>query len=272
MSDVTKTQQSTSERVNEMEKRIADLEEWAVDVRDAVSNTLKVQENLQAKLSDLEGRSRRNNLRIYGMPEGCEGSNVKEFVAEFIKSELNGLQDIDLQIQRAHRALVPKPSQEAQPRSLVICFLEYRVKEMVLRAAWNKKDLRYQGRRIFFDHDYATEILQRRREYAEIKRALKAKQIRFQTPYPAKLKVFLDSGIKVYNSATEASRDLKKEGIALDLIERTGQPSRPLWQSLRWEKETSARSKRQQNRQSQIREKLRSYQHIPGSKNDNVTL
>ncbi|KAL0161449.1 hypothetical protein M9458_045174, partial [Cirrhinus mrigala] len=83
MSEVTKTQQSTSERVNEMEKRIADLEEWAVDVRDT-HNTLKVQENLQAKLSDLEGRSRRNNLRIYGMPEGCEGSNVMEFVAEFI--------------------------------------------------------------------------------------------------------------------------------------------------------------------------------------------
>ncbi|RXN17128.1 LINE-1 type transposase domain-containing 1 [Labeo rohita] len=114
MSKVTKTQHSTSERVNEMEKRIADLEEWAVDVRDAVGNTLKVQENLKAKLSDLEGRSQHNNLRIYGIPEGCEGSNVMEFVAEFIKSELNVLQDIDLQIQRAHRALVPKPSQEVQ--------------------------------------------------------------------------------------------------------------------------------------------------------------
>lgn len=208
---------------------------------------------------------------MYGMPEGCEGRNVMEFVAEFIKSELSSLQDTDLQIQRAHRSLVPKPSQDAQPRSLVICFLEYRVKEMVLRAAWNKKELRYQGRRIFFDHDYATDILQCRREYAEIKRALKTKQIRFQTPYPAKLKVFLDSGIKVYNSATEASRDLRKEGIALDLTEQTGQPNRPLWQSLRWEKETSARSKRQQNRQTQIREKLRGYQHIPGPKNDSVT-
>lgn len=52
-----KTQQSTSERVDEMEKRIADLEEWGVDVRDAVNNTLKVQKNLQAKSSDLEGRS-----------------------------------------------------------------------------------------------------------------------------------------------------------------------------------------------------------------------
>lgn len=132
MSKVIKTQQSTAERVNEMEKRIADLQEWAMNVRDAVGNTLKVQENLQAKLSDLKGRSPCNNLRIYRMPEGCEGSNVMEFVAEFIKSELICLQDIDLHIQRAHRALVSKPSQEEQPRSLVISFLEYRVKEMVL--------------------------------------------------------------------------------------------------------------------------------------------
>lgn len=134
LNEVTKTQKSTSERVDEMVKLIADLEEWGVDVRYAVSNTLKVQENLQAKLSDLEGRSRRNNLRIYGMPEGCEGRNVMEFVAEFIKSELSSLQDIDLQIQRAHRALVPKHSQDAQPGSLVICFLKYRVKERVLRG------------------------------------------------------------------------------------------------------------------------------------------
>jgi hypothetical protein len=43
---------------------------------------------------------------------------------------------------------------------------------------------------VFFDHDYAGEILKRRKEYTPIKKALKEKGIRFQTPYPAKMWVY----------------------------------------------------------------------------------
>lgn len=37
--------------------------------------------------------------------------------------------------------------------------------------------------RIYFDHDYPTAVLNKRKEYNEVKRALKEKKIRFQTPY-----------------------------------------------------------------------------------------
>ena len=37
------------------------------------------------KLTDLEACSRRNNVRIYGIPEGTEGNNIQQFIENFIK-------------------------------------------------------------------------------------------------------------------------------------------------------------------------------------------
>ena len=50
-------------------------------------------------MANLELRSRRNNIRIYGIPEGEEENNPMEFVANFWRSEL-ALGEIDLKIQR----------------------------------------------------------------------------------------------------------------------------------------------------------------------------
>lgn len=71
LNEATKSLQLPSERVEEVEKRTVDLEEWGVNVRD-----VKIQEDMQAKLTDLKSRTRQNNIRIYGIPEGCEGRNV----------------------------------------------------------------------------------------------------------------------------------------------------------------------------------------------------
>ena len=47
----------------------------------------------------------------------------------------------------------------------MICFLKFRVKEQVLNTAWRKKDVRYEGKRIYFDQDYPPEILKKRKAY-----------------------------------------------------------------------------------------------------------
>ncbi len=41
-------------------------------------------------------------------------------------------------------------------------FLEFRVKEQVLHTAWKKTDVHYEGKRIYFDQDHPSEILQNR--------------------------------------------------------------------------------------------------------------
>ena len=82
------------------EQRISDIEDGDT-AKEALIQALENQEALQAKLTEFEARSRQNNLRIYGVPEESEGSNVSEFVTKLIKSEVGPpVVEIDLGIQR----------------------------------------------------------------------------------------------------------------------------------------------------------------------------
>lgn len=257
--------QATTVRVMEMEQRITDTEEWNGAAGDALLDVLEKQREIQAKLIDLDARSRRNNLRIYGIQEGSEGSNPVEFVAGLIKSELGlPLMDMELGIQRCHRALAPKSPRDAPPRSLVLCFLEHRVKEQLF-TAWKKKEVRFEGKRIYFDHDYPSEILKRRKAYVGILKKLKSKGIRFQTLHPAKLKVFFENGTQIYENATEAAKDMKKRGFS---VENVKDPDSPHWnqQSTASWKRAGADQRRTRVDQERIQEKLQSFQRVsPGS-------
>ena len=68
------------------------------------------------------------------------------------------------------------------------------------------------------DNDYAPRILQKRREYAEVQRILKDRDIQFQTMYPARLKVKYDEGTKIYETVEEATQDMVKRDHPIEII------------------------------------------------------
>ncbi|TKS64935.1 LINE-1 type transposase domain-containing protein 1 ES cell-associated protein 11 [Collichthys lucidus] len=266
LGEVASDLKATTERLCEAESRIADMEECSVDFKEALSQSLQAQERLQLKLTDLEARSRRNNVRIYGITEGAEENNIQQFIAKMIKEELQPLASVELGIQRCHRALGPKPPREAQPRSVVVYFQEFKTKELVLHSAWKKREIYYGERRIYFDHDYPAETLVKRKAYARIRRLLREKGIRFQTPPPAKLRVFFDSGPVTYESAAAAEEDLKKRGFSLErgstaapgFMEKTRKNT---WQRAAKTASTMASTQAStQSHQERIKERLRSFQ------------
>lgn len=78
---------------------MADKERWDIGVKDVLTQLLTNQRALQDKVSDLEGRSRRNNIRIYGLPEDSEGTSAVVFIENLIKLELgDDLGGLDLGI------------------------------------------------------------------------------------------------------------------------------------------------------------------------------
>lgn len=198
--------------MEDFERSMAGSEKWDIGVTDTLIQLLKNQEILQAKVTDLEGRSWRNNIRIYGVPENTEGTSMNCFIEDLIMRELGDNLGLsmgkELGIERAHQALAPKPPTGVSPNSIVVRFLQFTTKEKVLQAAW-KKTMYVQEKRVYFDHDYAERVQQKRREYAPIKRVLKENKIRFQTPL-TKMRVHLDSGGVTYNNTTEAAEDLSK--------------------------------------------------------------
>lgn len=80
-----------------------------------------VERKTEERCEEIENRARRNNLRIYGVPENFESGDTIEWVDKFLKELLHLLDDLDLQIERAHRSLLPKTTDlNAPPRSLVV--------------------------------------------------------------------------------------------------------------------------------------------------------
>ncbi len=60
-------------------------------------------ERLTKKMTDMEDRSRRNNLRLVELPEGAEGSNVAGFLRVNLSKWIPSLKGRDIEIDRAHR-------------------------------------------------------------------------------------------------------------------------------------------------------------------------
>lgn len=200
---------NANQRIGKAEDRIGAAEAKLETMELIMRNMLKAQTQTENKLIDQEARARRNNLRIFNVPENEEqGSPMIVFVEKLLREKLNIPDSLELHIETAHRALAPKPTGGAKTRSIVVKFMQYRTKEEILRKPWEKKQINVNTQRIYFDHDYPTAILNSRKEYNDAKRVLREKRIQFQTPYPAKLRVFYEDGTRLYQTANEVTKDM----------------------------------------------------------------
>ncbi|KAK7882818.1 hypothetical protein WMY93_028992 [Mugilogobius chulae] len=246
--------------LEEAHTRISEVEDWNVEVKDVVLSLLKEQKILKDKLTDLEGRSRRKNVRIFGVPEGAEGTSVPHFVEEMLRRELELPAETRLLIQRAHRALAEKPGDGAAPRSIVVNFHQFDTKEMILKKAWQKR-LKIDGKPLFFDHDYAHEVVQKRKAYGGIKRVLKENGVKFQTPM-TKIKIHWADGTKAYGNPHDAAEEMRKRGLEITTKkteQRENAMERRLQQACSWtraqtsEIRSSAASQRARERLQEFR-------------------
>lgn len=207
-------------RLEEAEQRVSSVEDNGARADRLLAYMLRKQRRLEAHCEDIENRSRRSNLRIYRVKEGAEGGeNMIDFIARLLKTALKLPEEEDLGIERAHRSLAAKPTNANVARSIVVKFLHFQTKQQILYKGWNTKDLQFEGSRIFFDHDYSAALQRKRKEYGEIKRQLKERNIKFRTSYPAVLRVSLGDGEKSFSSAWEAADQLKSLGITTRLSE-----------------------------------------------------
>ena len=79
-----------------------------------------------------------------------------------------------------------KPARSAPPRSIIVRFLDYTVKEVVLWQAWAQRQVKFQGEVIYFVQDYSPEVQRKRAWVRGVIKQLKVKGIqakcRFQLP------------------------------------------------------------------------------------------
>ncbi|CAL1580540.1 unnamed protein product [Knipowitschia caucasica] len=119
---MTEDIQDLKERMGTAETRVSEVKDVTLVLTEALS-----ERNLQSKVTDLESRSRRNNIRLFGVGEGEENTSVMQFMADFLQRELP-LTGIELKIQRAHRVPAQKPRSGAPPRPIAVNFQEFTTK------------------------------------------------------------------------------------------------------------------------------------------------
>ena len=147
---------------------------------------------LKTKCNDLEGRQRRHNLRIIGIPEGDEGPRPTEFMTNLLQ-DLLGLEEKPL-LDRAHRSLRSKPN-KGPPRAFIIRVHYYHVRDQILRRAAEASPLSFNGRRLSIFPDFTAEVAKRRAAFLPVKKILhEHPSIKFGLFFPAELKITMSSG------------------------------------------------------------------------------
>lgn len=159
MASLEQIVEKMGDRMAQAENRINQVEEGAARSTRLLGYLLLCEKQLEEGCEELDNYTRRNNLRVYGVKEGSETGDMVQWTGTFLR-EITGIPaDHPLHIERAHRSLQQRPTDDNAPtRSLVVRFVNYQHKEQVLAKAWSMKNLQYEGKRIYIYHDFSPAI------------------------------------------------------------------------------------------------------------------
>ena len=135
------------------------------EVHGRIDSILDEKEELEEKMSDLEDRKRRNNLRVDGIKEheGETEEQLEEKIKNIIKEKLE-IED-DIEIERIHRTGRYNRTKRDKPRTIIFKLLRYKDKTKILR---NGRKLK--GTNIWINEDFSKRTLNIRKNLlAEIK-------------------------------------------------------------------------------------------------------
>ncbi|CAL9707522.1 unnamed protein product [Knipowitschia caucasica] len=197
--------EQANNRVSMLEERMASLEEGTNTCSDGVTELeQQVAElnhqilSLTEKTEDLEARSRRDNLRIFGIKEGREGgAKVSTFIAELLQHVLN-LATPPV-IDRAHRTSpqTTKAGPNQPPRAFVVKCHYFQEKEAILRKAASKKLVSKDGDTIRMFPDFTQSVARQRAAFGPARQILRqCEGVKYGLLYPARLKITTPDGVQ----------------------------------------------------------------------------
>ncbi|KAJ1206052.1 hypothetical protein NDU88_001462 [Pleurodeles waltl] len=92
--------------------------------------------------TDLEDRSRRNNICLLGFPEGIEGTDLLSYLRDIIPKLTDITFDPPLEFERVHRLGPKRQDGKGRPRSIIACLLRHGQVRQLLQAARAQGPLR----------------------------------------------------------------------------------------------------------------------------------
>ena len=169
-----------------------------VEITEAEGKKVKRIKRYEDNLRDLWEKVKHPNIRIMGGPEEEDKKKGQEKIIEkiIVENFPKMGKEIATQVQETQR--VPNminPRQNA-PRHILIKLTKIKHKEQLLKAAREKQQITHKGIPIRMTADLSIETLQARREWQDILKVRKEKNLQSRLLYPARISFKYEGEIK----------------------------------------------------------------------------
>uniref|UniRef100_A0AAY5LAE1 L1 transposable element RRM domain-containing protein n=1 Tax=Esox lucius TaxID=8010 RepID=A0AAY5LAE1_ESOLU len=212
--EIQKTNETVKEFGSEIEKvakstkrvqdRVEAVQTAAREDRRSVIELKTQLDQLTTKLTDLEDRGRRNNVRLIGLPETVEGSDAVGYLKVNLPKWIPSLVGRDIDIERAHR--VYDGGESNKPRTLIFRLLRWQDRSAILNGArqvYPVKHTAITGTILFFP-DYSPATTAKRKSFSSTMKKARDMGLEPFLIYPARLKLQYYGEKNMFDSPQDA--------------------------------------------------------------------
>uniref|UniRef100_A0A9L0RA43 LINE-1 retrotransposable element ORF1 protein n=1 Tax=Equus caballus TaxID=9796 RepID=A0A9L0RA43_HORSE len=227
MDQIKQNTDSLNAHVDTIEEQISIIEDRQAEwLQTREERELRIKKN-EENIREISDSMRRKNLRIIGIPENVEKENGAESVLnEIIEENFPNLGiEGEMCVEEAFR--YPRFVNVKRPtaRHIVVKMSKMKDKERILRAARRKK-ITYKVTPIRLSTDFSTETLQARREWSDIFKTLKDKNLQPRILYPAKISFRHEGEIKSFPDKQKLREFVTKSPPLQEILKKALMPEK----------------------------------------------
>ena len=183
LTEIKNTLEGINSRITEAEEQISELEDKMVEITARGQNKEKRMKRIDDSLRDLWDNIKGTNIRIIGVPEEEEKKKGTVKIFEEIIVEYFPNMGKEIVKSRKHRVPYRINPRRNRPRHILIKLSKIKYKEKVLKATREKQQITYKGIPIRLTADLSAETLQTRREWQDIFKVMKGKNLQPRSLY-----------------------------------------------------------------------------------------
>ena len=172
-----------------------------VEITSEEQNKVKRMKRAEDGLRHLWGHIKHANIRIIGVPEEKKKGYEKFFEEIIVENFPNMEKEIVNQVQEAQTVPYRINPRRNTPRHILIKLTKTKHKERILKAAMEKHQVTYKGNPTCSTAHLSAETLQTRREWQDIFKVLKRKNLQPRLQYPARISFKTDGEIKSFQTS-----------------------------------------------------------------------
>lgn len=204
--ELTAVQESVAKMADKlmgMEAEVLAMKQKVESIEDSTKTQQGHIMGLALKMLDMENRSRRNNIRLRGIPESVGGDALWNTVTAILNSYLGRPAQDSLELDRVHRAPGSRGGSPGRPRDVICRVHFFQVKDSIMRAAWDKGSFSLEGAQVILLQDLARNTLAMRRHLKPLLEVARQQGATYRWGFPFQLFLRLNGRFFVLKSPSQ---------------------------------------------------------------------